>query len=281
MKRTLSKRPHARRGFTLMELLAVVVIIAVLMSLILPALAAVFRNARVAEVKTELSQLDTAITSFRADFNDLTPYSELWLTEDPTSTSWTATAGLSQSKTRLRRLFPQFTFAARVDFNADGDTDDVIQIRGSECLVFFLGGMKSPEGTLTGFSKNPINPFLLTGDNRIGPHYTFDASRLFDAEGNGMFNYRDSLPGQTEQLLFASSNNGQGYSSTLAKWFQGDGKTPWNKSSHQLVSPGDDGVFANPAYTGTLTYTPETDFSGARTPEADNIANFSEGRFGG
>ena len=63
MKRltTPNTDPTARGGFTLLELLIVIAIIAILMSLIIPAIAGARRRAQEAAVATELTQLDQAI----------------------------------------------------------------------------------------------------------------------------------------------------------------------------------------------------------------------------
>ena len=54
-----------------------------------------------------------------------------------------------------------------------------------------------------------------------------------------------------------------------------DGKTPLRAQGYQIVSPGFDGEYG----TGGV-YTDGSEFSGVRRVEADNIANFSDGKMG-
>jgi len=300
MKRYLSSPEHhtTRGGFTLLELLITIAIIAILMALIIPSIQRVRYRAQVQKTSADLGQLDTAIAQFQSDFG-LEPFSELVLTEDTAVTDWNASPALTLSRTRIRRIWPQFTFSGQIDFNADGSfagdggSDATLTLTGSECLVFFLGGVISRDQngdgvvdptevsavpTWIGFSKNPLNPFLMTGSNRVGPLYTFDSGRLIDTDGDGMMEYMDSLPGQSSPILFVSANNGQGYSPSVSYYVQTDGKTPWNKDSHQLISPGlDTNLGFDPLAGLKGPYGDGIELTGGRLAEADNITNFKKG----
>lgn len=287
-----------RSGFSLIELLIVIVIIAILVALTVPAIQRVRVRAQIQEVSAEFTRLDAAIAQFTSDFG-VYPYSELVVTEDPSVTAWDASPELQLSRTRLRRVFPQLTFSGQIDFNSDGAfTGDgtsgaTITLTGSECLVFFLGGVmtrdKDGDGLVSpaeagtapswiGFSKNPVTPFLPTGENRLGPYYNFDVTRLVDTDGDGMMEYLDSLPGQTTPIHFVSSNNGQGYSPLVSRYVAVDGRTALNKDTHQLISPGLDGQLGFDPMAGLKgVYADGVDLKGSRLAEADNIANFKPG----
>ena len=47
-------------------------------------------------------------------------------------------------------------------------------------LAFWLGGIPDAQGKLSGFSKNPADPFEspVTTPSRIGPFFDFDPGRL-------------------------------------------------------------------------------------------------------
>jgi hypothetical protein len=80
--------------------------------------------------------------------------------------------------------------------------------------VFFLGGVTdATTGTsMNGFSKNPTQPFLKTGNNRQKPFFEFQSSRLVDKDGDTMPEYLDTIPAQTSPILYFSANDGRGYS---------------------------------------------------------------------
>ena len=69
------------RGFTLVELLAVILILAVLIALLLPALNGALKTARNAAVGAEINQLAQALASFKAKYGDYPP-SRIYLAED-------------------------------------------------------------------------------------------------------------------------------------------------------------------------------------------------------
>ena len=294
LNRKPTNTPTPRHGFSLIELLVVIVIIGILMALILPALSAVRRRAAVAEQAAEFAKLDTAMTQFASDMG-VEPWSEIVLTEDPNTTPWDPT-----STTRIRRMWPTFDFTAQIDFNANGNfTGDstgngTITLAGSECLVFFLAGTLSrdqdgdgvvsaaevtaqPTATHIGFSKNPINPFSMTGSNRQVPWFTFDPGRLRDVDGDGMSEYYPTLGEANVPIHFASANNGQGYYTGVTIYVQADGRTAWNRDSHQLIAAGFDGSLGFDPYAGTRITYAKADSLGGRPLEVDNVTNFKQG----
>jgi prepilin-type N-terminal cleavage/methylation domain-containing protein len=239
-------RRHPRSGFTLIEILIVIVILAILAALLLPAINGVRVTARVAQVRTEISGLESAIATFKSQYGTEPP-SSLTIWETPTaSNGWASTSPNAiavDSRAKIRQIWPQFDFTAVRDFNCNGVTTDVVTLSQGECLVFFLGGiLKRPEdldgdgildsgedtngdgrlsvnvgsgasaqrSVCTGFSKNPLNPFA-SGGNRDTAIYDFDTSRLSDINNNGFPELLDPLPGQTSPYLYFSSYGGTGY----------------------------------------------------------------------
>ena len=226
-------RPRPRRaGFTLVELLVAILIIATLLALLLPTIGAAFKNAKQATVTTEMNNLATALASFRTQFGDFPP-SRIILPEGgfkAVSPSGSGYAGASSSSsdisdtllvqrslTYLRKFWPRVNFNDPTaapnntaqkffDFNGNGTNDGTLIINGSQCLTFFLGGIpilgpldqttkKYPILGVSGFSKSPVNPFINAAGatNRTAPNYEFVVGRLIDNDGNGIPSYLDPL----------------------------------------------------------------------------------------
>jgi len=308
MKTQTNRTARPRSAFTLLELIIVIAIIGMLSSLLFFGIGGALDGIAVTEVKAEFTQLETAMTTFQSDYGVIPP-SQIVLTEAPGTTAWDPV-----SKSVLRKMFgSNVDFTTSNDFNGDGDTADVLTLTSSECLLFFLGGMRDGSSVpltlqtaaITGFSANRQKPFARGGDNRTGPQFTFDLSRLIDNDGDGMPEYRDLATEEAVATVFASSNNGQGYDKlgedknsnnvldpgedtngngvlegAVAHYRQSDGTTAWNENSFQLISPGADGAFGfvtEPQPFVVLTWSAGSTVSGA---QADNISNFAPGTMG-
>ncbi len=77
-----------RKGFTLIELLIVVVIIGILAAIAIPKFAATKDKAKLASVKTDLRNLETAQEAYFSDFNTYGTFAQL-----QTASNFTLSAG--------------------------------------------------------------------------------------------------------------------------------------------------------------------------------------------
>lgn len=313
--RTTPRSGH-RPGFTLVELLIVIAVIAVLAALLLPSIGRGVNNTRNASVKTEISQLDTAIAAFK-NTHGIEPPSSITLYE--TGTDWNGTtANTIASRAVIQSMWPQFDFTKNRDLDNNGTatTNQSFTLSPGECLVLFLGGMYTKDATtglfqMIGFSKDPTDPLapFVAGQLREAPLFQFDSNRLCDVQPGGVANgipeYLDSLPSQKKPYLYYSSYEGVGYAETSTVEFDANNvyllatpywqgadfsSTRWKNTSHQIISPGYDGHYGYggpyvgtgttpfPTATGTPTAgTSPLPTATKRAPEADNITNFSSG----
>jgi len=262
-------RPGTRRGFTMIELLMVILIISILIAMILPAINSVRGSALVAGVRQDIAQFDQAIAQFK-NLYGVEPPSRIILYE--TGSDWQTKTDFEtvRSKAILRRIWPQFDFTRNRPW-LDGNpalSTTALALNSGECLTFFIGGViayndkngnlvpeKGEDIVATGFSKNPADPFEL-GGNREGPFIDFVANRFVNtvegATGDGFPEYLDSYPGQTVPLAYLSAYDGKGYDSldlppgmvSAYRYPMGTSSVPkfHKPQSYQIISAGPDGV---------------------------------------
>lgn len=304
-----SRKPirHPRAAFTLIELMVAISIIALLVGLLLPAINSSRRAARIAQVKSDIGVLEGALAQFQSKFGEYPP-SRITLYQD--GTGWNASnAEARRSKAIIRKYWPQF------DFSSDGAGGSFpfpsgatsVTLDGSECLLFFLGGVRDPDGIYIGFSTNPTSPFSLQPDNsRVGPFVEFQPDRFspggtdIDTDGDLLPEYLDPIPGQATPYIYLSGYDGRGYdradldmdgsgtgtalrmndfyrqgTSDFATAGTSATSRGWNTKTFQIISPGFDGLYGVGG-----AFDPETAatvLSGDREGERDNITNFHGG----
>ncbi len=144
----------AKRAFTLVELLVVIVIIGLLMGLLLPAVNGVRRSARKAAAAIEISQLDFALKSLKEKYGEYPPdFADV-----------DREAAMRQVRRFIAKVWPRCTRLPR-DFRG---TELPSQFNAGTALVFWLGGNYDRTQDLAtgrwiiqhvGFSADPTNPF--------------------------------------------------------------------------------------------------------------------------
>ncbi len=179
-----STPPRPRRGFTMVELLIVIVIIGILMGLLTPAVITVLNKAKTTAIHADLKQLEMAVEEYRTNFTDFPP--------DFFDVSNNNAAQASVAR-HFRKAFPKYIPGRPSGTTTGTDWDrisaDFTYSRGlndlslngldpASALVFCLGGPPDPTSKqLLGFSANPRNPFQ-PGGGRLPKLFDFKETRL-------------------------------------------------------------------------------------------------------
>jgi prepilin-type N-terminal cleavage/methylation domain-containing protein len=184
-------RPKLRAGFTLVELMMVILIIGMLMALLLPAIQAARVRARQTQIKVDIDLLANALSEFKTKYGGYPQNPDPY--NDPD-----ANRSNAEVATFLRKMFPRYNPTQQ-------DINIIRSLSEAEALVFWLGGFYNGN-KMVGFSADPRNPFAgipnpnppgpgfdpfntgLTVAQRIAP-YDFQATRLYDADNNGFPEY--------------------------------------------------------------------------------------------
>jgi general secretion pathway protein G len=167
---------RGRAGFTLVELLMVILIISMLIALLLPAVNAARLRAQETAIKSQIEQLVIGQDKFKAQYGAYPPDPN-W--PGPTNSAPAPPDG--ELATALRRAFPRYVWT-------HNDITQLQTLDEAEILVLWLGG-RWDGVKMVGFNADPrANPFSV-GGQRTTPLVQFDETRLFDADGDGFPEY--------------------------------------------------------------------------------------------
>jgi prepilin-type N-terminal cleavage/methylation domain-containing protein len=198
---------RSRGGFTLIEMLTVVVIIGILASLITAAAIRARTKAREAIIKMEIEQLSMAVENFKSECGAFPPNGFFLDMRHPDRANGSMTECQMAFMQVLRRAFPRYVPRGDLSNASNTPTDwekfrydvrngdpnvsnsgypylDPDYFDAASVLVFFLGGLPEqsvqPTGTVrwkpAGFHSDPRFPFKV-GTPRTKPLYDFDSER--------------------------------------------------------------------------------------------------------
>jgi prepilin-type N-terminal cleavage/methylation domain-containing protein len=259
---------EGRRGFTLVEMLAVVVIIGILAGLITAAAISARRTAQTTVQLLEIKDLDSALQQYRTEMGDYPP-------------------DFTDQQAVPRHLGVAFPLLPPANYP---NLNNPAQFNPSTALVFWLGGTVA-EGRPRGFSANPMNPFD-NNPSRKRPFFTFDPTRLHPVGGGAYQYYPKGIPlGSTAAgygpYIYFRARSGGGYQGHPG--FAGESGRPlgpcrpvrdlrvtggnaWAEHDRfQIRGPGLDG-----RHGSGIQFPLGTDYDEA---QRDDVANFTEGRF--
>ena len=166
---------HRRSGFTLVELLAVIMIIALLAGLLTPAVMKSMSSSRAAAVKAEIDLLSTALMNYKNEYGSLPPSDMrgLW--------SGGAVNTNHPAYRHLQRIFPRSIEVPNGNFVSPYYW--MAQMSPAQALVFWLQGyFDNPQYPLTnGMALNAATPRAGTATANRNKLFDFDESRLLAA----------------------------------------------------------------------------------------------------
>jgi prepilin-type N-terminal cleavage/methylation domain-containing protein len=212
-----------RAGFTLVEMLVVVLIIALLAGLISAAAIRARNRGKVTAVAMEINQLSMALQQYKAQFGEYPPD---FTGIDQVRLGSADLAAKQLVLTHISKAFPHLVLSGstvelrwrslRTEIaNHTNPRVDIffVNLNPSTALRFWLGGMSDAQGRPIGFSKDPAHPFDNTTPSRIGPFFEFDPDplRLPSQPAAELGRYYPSgvVPGNGQPYVYLRAELGQ------------------------------------------------------------------------
>ncbi len=173
-----------RNGFTLVEMLVVVIIIGILAALLLPVIGGAIRRARLAAIAIEVASLNNLIESLKTNYGSYPPDFEEF-DRNRTTKGWTwGEYQQTHSGRFMRKNFPKIG-AVDIKFLLQASPG----MDNSEALVFWLKGLSTnPRAPFTG-PDGPGNYAIAGGQVDTRFDFDFVPTRLQDRDGDGFQEY--------------------------------------------------------------------------------------------
>jgi prepilin-type N-terminal cleavage/methylation domain-containing protein len=228
----LEKKPTVTRrgGFTLVELLAVIMIIALLAALVTPAVMRSLSSAKAAAVKTEIDLLHMALMNYKNEYGAFPPADMRGL--------WGGSS-VNKGHAAYKHLLRNFPRINEPDSGVASPYRYMAQMSPAQALVFWLQGYyDNPQYPLTNdLPLDPSNP--RSGDNNGSRKKLFDfddkrlyaASRYFQAISNAQW-------GNPQR--FTPRNKASGFDKDYPVYFpnQGNAGVPYVYFPHTTYNAG-------------------------------------------
>jgi prepilin-type N-terminal cleavage/methylation domain-containing protein len=281
----LRRRSPAPAGFTLVELLVVVTIIVLLLALLLPAIHKIRIVGQEVEARNEMSQLTTAVTTFKNEWGAVPPTLFRLPTRPGGNVGPNAVlenASYEFLKLQYGRWNPTLNAGGDIVWDPSMTPYAGQTLQGNQCMVFFLGGP-----SLNGWAHDsPRDPgaavskfvFLEIKDAKLQPGaqfgYPSNARVYMDPFGapylywgsnkvGGKYTGQPALATLNPDLTPTATGTVNAYVETGSKFA--------NENMCQIISAGPDNRFGS---GGTNWTTTNAEYIGANAG-ADDIANFN------
>ncbi|MBP86555.1 MAG: hypothetical protein CMJ64_07560 [Planctomycetaceae bacterium] len=272
-----SRSPN-HRGFTLVEMLVVIVIIGILVAILVPTVANAIWRVKIGAIALEVKDLETAVAAYKSANNDYPP--------DGTN--------LAAVQAHFRIAFPRIpnhSVYVTSWWTAGGNNLDP-----AEALVFFLT-------KTTTDVRDPLNSG--GGSSEVRSYFDFKDTQLRDEDGDGFEEYYPASAREAPYVYFDGRVIGttSAYTATAfpkdptdvriatlgrARPFQTNAPDWIEPKKFQLVSAGLDNEYGvdylDPANSNALVpkQFPDPNYYIAtgvsREPDEDNVTSFSGGR---
>ena len=215
--RVPGSRQQTRTGFTLVELLVVIGIIALLAALVTPAVMRSMSTTRAAAVKTEIDLLSTALMNYKNEYGSFPPADMRGLWDDGNK----AVNKAHPAYKHLKRAFPRLSEPEGLTASQVSPYYFMAQMSPAQALVFWLQGFyDNPQFPLTnGVPLTIAAPRSGDAQGSRRKLFDFDDKRLYGAS-EAYFPPTDSTSAQygTPQS-FTNRNNATGFAREYPVYF--------------------------------------------------------------